>query len=324
MHSRALAALFSVFAMAVPTGAAFSQLPHTLSLRVDNDAFDFWMLPWNRPDDEYTSGVHIAYDGGDAPRWSRAFLRGRAPCSVGARSCRSSRSVLGQDIYTPAVRLDSGRAAPGMRPNAGWLFLSQSARALDERRSRELTLTGGVTGAPSLARYMQALAHRAAPAFNRPTDWRSQLGFEPGVIASYEERARVVVAEGESVGADFIPRVALSAGNIATNAEVGFDGRIGLNLPHPWLLEPDRFSATLSVGASVRAIARDLFLDGNTFEHSVRVGHEPLVRSGSAGVEIRYDGFIVGYRAQSDSRAYKRGPAWHPWASLIGGVSLDR
>jgi hypothetical protein len=57
--------------MAAPLGAAIAQTPHVLLLRVDNDAFDFWMMPWNRPDEEYSSGVHITYDGGDVPRWAR-------------------------------------------------------------------------------------------------------------------------------------------------------------------------------------------------------------------------------------------------------------
>ncbi|HXT14836.1 MAG TPA: lipid A deacylase LpxR family protein [Gemmatimonadaceae bacterium] len=320
--------------MAVPIGAAISQSAplspasaterHSLTLRIDNDAFDFWMLPWNRPDDEYTSGVHIDYDGGDAPIWARAFLGGRESCVVGARSCRSARMELGQDIYTPSVSVDSAHAAPGSRPNAGWLFLSQTARALDEHRSDEFTLTAGVTGAPSLARYMQALAHRAGPAFNRPTDWSRQLGFEPGIVARVEERRRVSLIESDAFGADILPRVAASVGNVITNAELGLDTRVGVHLPHPWLVEANRFALTLSAGASGQAVARNLFLDGNTFKRSVHVGHEPFVLSGNAGIELRYEEFTLGYRAQSDSRAYALGPKWHPWATLVGGVSVDR
>lgn len=321
--------------MAVPLGAAFSQLPsappapprsapHAITIRVDNDAFDFWMKPWNRPDEEYTSGVHIDDDGGDAPAWSRAFLARRTPCSVGLRSCRTSRLELGQDIYTPSVSVDSNRAAPGSRPNAGWLFISQTARALDEDRSSDFTLTMGMTGPPSLAQYTQALAHRAAPAFNRPTDWTHQLEFEPGVIARYEERRRFVLGERGWFGADVLPRVAGSVGNVTTAAEAGADARVGFHLPHPWLLEQDLFSAAFTAGAAERAIARDLFLDGNTFARSKGVGHEPFVTSANFGVEVRSSAFVLGYRAQIDSRSYARGPKWHPWASLIGGVSFDR
>ena len=46
--------------MAAPLGAAIAQSdPRTLTVRADNDAFDFWMYPWNRPDFEYTSGVPL-------------------------------------------------------------------------------------------------------------------------------------------------------------------------------------------------------------------------------------------------------------------------
>jgi lipid A 3-O-deacylase len=319
-----------LLAMAVPLGAAFSQsgapprAPHTLTLRADNDAFDFWMLPWNRPDEEYTSGVHIDYEGGDAPAWARRFLNGRLECAVGVRTCRSSRATLGQDIYTPDVSVDSGRAAPGSRPNAGWLFLSQTVRALGEDRADEFTVTGGVTGAPSLARYMQALAHRAAPAFNRPTDWSQQVAFEPGVMLRYEQRRRLVVSDADAMGLDVIPRIAASAGNVLTNGELGLDLRVGVHMPHPWLPEANRFRLTFSGGVSGQAVARNLFLDGNTFERGARVGHEPFVVSGNAGVELRYDALTFGYRAQSDSRSYARGPTWHPWSSLIGGVTFDR
>jgi hypothetical protein len=26
----------------------------------------------------------------------------------------------------------------------------------------------------------------------------------------------------------------------------------------------------------------------------------------------------------SDTRAYAAGPKWHPWASMVGGVTFDR
>src|SRR3954464_10243499 len=102
--------------MGLSATTTIAQAPRTLTLRIDNDAFDFWMLPWNRPDEEYTSGVHITYDGGDAPRWARAHLGGRAECAIGARSCRSGRAEIGQDIYTPSVSVDDPHASPGSRP----------------------------------------------------------------------------------------------------------------------------------------------------------------------------------------------------------------
>jgi len=308
--------------MAALPGAAIAQTPHTVSIRADNDAFDFWMLPWNRPDEEYSSGVHITYDGGDAPWWSRRFQRGTPNCTISTRACRTARIEIGQDLYTPATSADNPLPAPGSRPNAGWLYLSESARSLSSTRSDELTLTLGVTGPPSLGETMQSLAHRAAPEFNRPSDWSDQVGFEPGVIVRYEQRRAIGSGAERSFGVDVIPRVAISAGNVSTAAELGFQTRAGWHLRHPWL--PDAGGAEIAIfgGLSGRAIARDLFLDGNTFDRGHHVGHEPFVGSGELGVELRARGFSLLYRAVNDTRSYAAGPKWHPWASVICGVTI--
>jgi lipid A 3-O-deacylase len=331
----ARALIVSLVIMAAPLGAAISQLaappatpaPHTLVVRADNDAFDFWMAPWNRPDDEYTSGVHITYEGGDAPVWARGPLRARAACAIGALVCRTGATEVGQDIYTPLVAVDSPHAAPGSRPNAGWLYIQQQAAALSASSSDELALTLGVTGPPSLARYTQQLAHHAAPQFNRPTDWSRQLAFEPGAIVRYEHRERLLstddAADGAPIGVDVIPRYAASIGNVLTNLEGGVQSRIGWRLPHPWLPSAPRPSLALSVGVNGQFVARNLFLDGNSFQSGPRVGHEPFVGSGELGLELRAGRFIAGYRAVSESRAYAGGPKWHPWSSLTAGITLE-
>jgi lipid A 3-O-deacylase len=319
-----------MLAMAAPHGAAIAQsapgplhVPHTLSLRTDNDAFDFWMLPWNRPDDEYTSGVHITYEGGDAPWWARSFLRGDGACTSLSRSCRSARAELGQDIYTRDATISDTMVIDRSRPSAGWLYLSQSARSLRENRSDELTLTLGVTGPPSLARFTQRIAHNAAPSFNRPTDWSREVEFEPGVIVRYEQRRRASADIG-AFGADIVPRVGASIGNVLTAAEVGLELRSGWRLPHPWLPETGVASLAFVAGITGQAVARNLFLDGNTFQRGTHVGHEPFVGSGELGLELRYHALRIAYRAVSDTRAYASGPKWHPWASMVAGITFDR
>ena len=311
-----------VVLMAALPGAAIAQTPSALTLRVDNDAFDFWMLPWNRPDEEYSSGVHITYDGGDAPWWARRFMRGAA-CTLRATACRAQRVELGQDMYTPARSADNPVAAAGSRRNAGWLYLSQSARALTASRASELTLTLGVTGPPSLAELTQKIAHSAAPSLNRPADWSSQIAFEPGVIARYEQAWRGVISE-HSFGIDVIPRWAANVGNVSTAGELGVQTRVGWHLRHPWLPDKGPVSIAVVAGASGRAIARDLFLDGNTFRENHDVGHETFVGSGELGLELRVSRFLLAYRAVNDTRSYANGPKWHPWASMVGGITFDR
>jgi hypothetical protein len=310
--------------MAAPLGAAISQSPRTVTLRVDNDAFDFWMEPWNRPDDEYSSGVHITYDGGGAPAWYRAGGADRQPCIVHAPHCSTERVEIGQDIYTPATSHDSPLPAPNARPSAGWLYVSQTARRLDESTSDELSLTFGVTGPPSLASVTQRLAHAAAPKFNRPTDWSRQIQFEPGVIARFERRMYVLDGSLGPLGADLVPLGAAALGNVRTSAELGFTTDVGWKLRHPWLPSGLAPEIALFGGTTGEAVARDLFLDGNTFRRGPRVGHEPFVVSGNVGARVRYQWLMLEYRVESDSRAYAAGPTWHPWASMIGGVTFGK
>jgi hypothetical protein len=326
---------FVALLMAAPLGAAISQAPvaptsaapaaspATFTLRVDNDAFDFWMLPWNRPDQEYTSGVRLAYDGGDAPWWARGVLASLVPCAVGSTRCRTDRIELGQDMYSPARSVNDPNAAPGARANAGWLYVTQTARALDARSAHELAVTLGVTGPPSLGEQMQRLAHDVAPAYNRPADWSDQIAFQPGVVLGYTEQRRFVISNGP-IGADVVPRASVVAGNVRDAATLGGDLRIGWHLRHPWLPAEGPISIAVTAGASEQAVARDLFLDGPTTRPAPPVGHEPFVTSGDLGLEFHYRAVMLGYRAQSDSRAYAHAPRWHPWASLVGGVSVDR
>jgi len=309
--------------VAAPASAAGAQTPRTITLRIDNDAFDFWMLPWNRPDEEYSSGVHITYDGGDAPWWARPFLGQSQACTTSSRECRMGRAEIGQDLYTPATSKTNPVPAPGSRPNAGWLYVSQTARSLRASRSDELTLTFGVTGRPSLGKFTQTIAHNAAPTFNRPSDWSDQVGFEPGLAVRYEQRRRVGL-DDRAIGFDVVPRFALTAGNVSTAAEIGVQTRTGWHLRHPWLPRDGPIEIALIGGVSARAVARDLFLDGNTFGDGPHVGHEIFVGSGEVGVLIRFRALSLAYRAVNDTRSYAAGPKWHPWASIVGGVTFAR
>ena len=121
-----------------------------------------------------------------------------------------------------------------------------------------------------------------------------------------------------------LPSVSLKAGNIETSAGAGMQTRLGWNLPHPWLPESVPFSMTLTAGASGRAVLRDIFLDGNTVRPDYRVGHKTGVGSGEVGLELRIRAITLAYRVVDETRSYAGGPQWHPWASMVGGVTFDR
>jgi len=302
--------------------AGVAQSPRTITARADNDAFDFWRQPGDRPDEEYTSGVRLVIDGGAAPKWARLLGVRFSACVTGSRECASATREFGQDIYSPRRTGDDPVAPSGSRPNAGWLFGSETARILRERRSDEYTITLGVTGQPSLAQQTQTLAHAMAPSFNRPTDWRHQIGFEPGVIGRYVHTGRISI--GPAV--DVLPRAGVALGNVRTDAEAGVRVRAGFNLRHPWLPSAEHAPPEVAfmIGAAGAAVARDLFLDGNTFHASEHVGHETFVYSREWSLTVRRDPFTLSYGAVTESRAYASGPGAHTWATMSAGITLRR
>ena len=93
---------------------------------------------------------------------------------------------------------------------------------------------------------------------------------------------------------------------------------------HPWLNETGPIEVAVTSGATGRAVARDIFLDGNTFGSGPRVGHERYTASGDVGAQVRYRALTLAYRVTSDSRAYAAGPKWHPWASMIAGLTFGQ
>jgi hypothetical protein len=306
---------------------AEAQSRHHVTLQLDNDAYNFWLKPSRRPDREYTNGVHLRYEGGSAAGWTRWFGRDEGPCEPGVQRCRERSFGAGQDMFTPPRTRGMPVPPPGSRSNAGWLFVRDGARLLTATSMREFTLTFGVTGPPALAQHTQRIAHSVMSFYdNAQVDWSEQLDFEPGVIASYTIARRYTAGDGGALGADLIPRAVVRAGNVHTDAEVGARLRFGAGMTHPWLPVAGAGDIEVygSVGAGVRAVARDLFLDGNTGSGKGGVGHEPFVPMLDWGVGARVRWLSVFYGSTRVGRAYAAAPASHTWSSMTAAVTLVR
>jgi len=57
------------------------QPPWRLSVRADNDAFNFWRAITDRPDKEYTNGDQVILEISGAPWWGKRFAKRRALAS---------------------------------------------------------------------------------------------------------------------------------------------------------------------------------------------------------------------------------------------------
>jgi len=208
--------------------------------------------------------------------------------------------VAGQTMYTPND-ITVATPQPGERPYAGWLFGGLSLTADSGDRLDTIELHAGVIGPASGAEFVQRNWH-AQIGSPDPKGWDHQLANEPGLMLVYERKWRNLADFGFlGLGADVTPHAGFALGNVHTHGAVGATLRIGKDLADDFgpprirpalagagYFEPSNdFSWYLFAGAEGRAVARNIFLDGNTFQDSLSVDKEPFVGDVQAGIVLQ-------------------------------------
>jgi hypothetical protein len=260
-------------------------------------------------DDHYTQGLRLSWLGPDvAPDsgWNEPFdlLGGVLPVFGAEEGERSRRYALsfGQSFFTPSI-ISANPPDPSDRPYAGWFYLGADLLQDTDRRMLEhLELQVGVVGPAALGKQVQRRWHELISG-TEPEGWDSQLENEPGIVLSYERKWRFTLAGDRGSGVDLIPELGGTVGNVFTYGEAGVMLRIGHNLQadygpariRPALSGTDYFNRDYLdgdfgiyafIGAQGRAVARNIFLDGNSFRSSASVDKEPLVADLQAGISI--------------------------------------
>lgn len=285
----------------LPAVAADETEPGTLSLVFENDLF-------YDTDRNYTNGVRASWLSGPdgTPDWALGAARW-FPLFPEGGSVRTSYAV-GQNMYTPD---DVALRNPPRddRPYAGWLYGSVGLIAETGRRLDQLELTLGVVGPASLAEQTQTLIHEITDS-QEPRGWDTQLKNEPGVVLTYQRSWRGFVSESVSgFGFDATPHAGGTLGNVFTYANAGVMLRFGQRLPldyGPPRIQPslpdsgffvpqDGFGWYLFAGVEGRAVARNIFLDGNTFRDSRSVDKEPLVGDLQFGIALTWRNVRLSY-----------------------------
>lgn len=219
---------------------------------------------------------------------------------------------LGQSLYTPT---DIGAPAPlpGERPYAGHLYISYGLIGEGSRTLDTFTIDVGVVGPPSLGEQTQKLVHDIG-GFIKPVGWATQLEFEPTIRLFFERQWRFdfdspIGAERFGLGFDVIPRVQFALGNAETSAGAGLTVRFGSGLDGDW--GPPRVAPALggpglqnrnqgfrwhvAAGVMGRGIARNLFLEGNSFGGVDGVSISRFVPEFQLGVSIGYGSVDFSY-----------------------------
>jgi lipid A 3-O-deacylase len=325
-------ALAAVFVVVNVTVVAAQSLPidtaptpderrNIFTFQVENDFFNIV----GKSDRDYTNGVRIGWLSpalSDLPEgWARMLtlptVFGEAPASSVTRRVGVS---IGQNLYTPQ---DTETAQPifNDRPYAAWLYMSVALQSTYKRidpatgapdpvRLDTLQLDFGLVGPAAGGAFVQNNFHRLindGPA----NGWANQLHNEPTLDLTFERRWRTgrgILLDQPKLEYDLVPTVALAVGNVSTYASVGGLLRIGKDLhadfgpPRSRPALPgsegfigEGFAWYLFFGVSGDAVARNMFLDGNTDGNSIHVTHRPFIAEGTVGLALFFRGVRVSF-----------------------------
>jgi lipid A 3-O-deacylase len=320
------AGLFLALHPASGRAEAFSAAPDkgSFTLLVENDLF-------YKTDHDYTNGLEFAYTTApdDSPGWAVDAARS-IPFFAQTGEVRT-RFALGQNMFTPD-NLSLTNPPLASRPYAGFLYGAVGVVADTGTVLDQLQLSLGMVGPASLAEESQKFVHSILND-RKPMGWSTQLRDEPGLILEYNRSVKLIAPQSV-LGAvfDVEPNYGAAIGNIYDFAEAGAMARLGFNLPRdygpmriaPSLPGSDYFEPTAGLGAYVfagvdgRAVARNLFLDGNSFQSSRKVDKMNLVGDVVLGAAVTFNSIRLAFTHDIRSREYKTQPA----ADQFGAVDL--
>ncbi len=338
LHRAAI--LFTALASCISArGAGKDEAGGTVGVYVENDLFA-------GTDRYYTSGVKFSWSSHDLAElsdtpYASPFLPlfDILPYINETGYQKNLVLALGQSIFTPD-NTETTSLITDDRPYAGWLYLGVGVvwKNADVRNSLVFDL--GVVGPWSYAQESQRVIHDLR-GLDHPNGWDNQLHNEFGATVVYERMWRWPKHDRRS-GFDweFLPHAGAALGNVQTFANLGGELRAGLNLPDDFGTasiatsaststpvdgrmgaDRSRFDLGLYAFARVdgRAVARNIFLDGNTFGDGPSVGHNLFVADLSVGVAINWKNTKLAYALVYRTREFDE----QQDAQVFGTVSIN-
>jgi hypothetical protein len=287
------------------TAAPAADLGGSYTLLVENDVF-------TGSDQHYTNGLRLSYLSrqDDVPDYIRQFAAAMPFVELGARL--RAGYALGHNIYTPNNTKASGLVADE-RPYAGYLYAGMAVVAESDSRSGNILDTWeldiGIVGPSALGEEVQNNFHRLIGS-QQARGWNNQLKDEITVSLTHERKWRHLWRHPTyGLGFDFTPHVGGSLGNLSTYLNLGATVRVGQGLARDYgpprirpslpgsgfFLPQDGIGWYFYAGVDGRAMAHNIFLDGNTFKDSHSVDSKTWVGDVQMGLVLTFSAVQLAY-----------------------------
>ncbi len=320
--------------------ASPDQQPWTLNFYFENDLF-------GETDQNYTNGIRISWVSPDLdsfesspalPTWINRLndqLHFFHNLHQGLQ--RNLVLTVGQLIYTPET-INTSELLVDERPYAGYLYTGIGYHSRSQSRLDSLEIHLGMVGPSALGQDAQDFIHDLR-GFDKFQGWDNQLRDEPTLNLVYEHK--LVSFRNPLWGTvehDFIGHAGLALGTVSTYVNLGGEYRIGRDLPNDFGTSavrpagdnsaPGRGDPRLQAGSALiygfhlflavdgRLVARDIFLDGNTWKNSHRVDKEPAVANLALGFSFLVRHWKLSYAQVFRTREFREQPSSHEYGSL--------
>jgi hypothetical protein len=289
-------------------------------------------------DQYYTNGLRYAavrLGVEKSPWWARRLARRFEPCGEGSKPGKCFTMFFNDtattEIYTPEDTADSELIVDD-RAYGAWLHYGSIFELRSSFSLHHFEADIGVVGPLAFGEEVQTAVHSLTGS-QEPMGWDHQLDNELGLLLLYQWRRRIPGLElwNRDKSArlfDVTPDVTGTLGNVFTYLGAGLTMRLGYNLSEafPGKIEPvvmdvegrRKWEVYVFAATEGRAVARNIFLDGNTFKDSHSVDKETLVYDWEVGLVARYGRIAFSYRLVSRSPEFvlQEGP------QRYGSVSL--
>ncbi len=289
---RRLAAGLVVAALA-GTAPAIAQ-PHcdldSLTVALENDA----LALFQRTDRWYSAGGRIAWSWRcarpDGPVGALVQIPGLLLQLGSAQPADRVAVQIGQNLYTPQ-NLATADFIPYDRPYAGWTYVGATAQRQSAPWTQTADVRLGVTGPASLGEDVQRITHRMLGK-SAPRGWQWQLRPSVGFELGYALRRWQPLPQGAGplANAGLVPELGVVAGNLRNLAWTGLSlvvgpgagldrvaplgegvgellssARLATPATEPGAGADNAGSWALSLGYTWQYVARNRFIDGDTF-----------------------------------------------------------
>lgn len=246
--------------------------------------------------------------------------------------------AVGQNMYTPS---DTGKfeLIENDRPYGGWTYISTSYHRKNEARDfmsfmDTVEIQLGIVGPESYAEETQKLVHELRD-LDQPNGWNNQLKNEPGLAVAFERKWLFHPVLTDAFGYSAITHTGAALGNVYTYLNAGVELRLGWNIPTEdfgvSLIRPagstrlkieDRFIMFVFGAVNGKAVARDIFLDGNTFTDSHSIGKNYFVADIAGGLAVNYKRIILTWTQVMRTKEFKGQENEHSFGAIALSFSF--